>query len=300
MQKDLLAGGVEAEKVGEWCGVATVRCAGVLAQCQYERRSASHTRHVQNFTKRNPSAPPGFFGCEAAGLQWLSAAHGAACVRVVEHGETFLTLGHLQAASPTHASAHAFGRALARTHDAAAPAWGAPPDGWRGPGYFGPLGRPLAMSYAAHATWGRFYAGERLKPMLKAARTVLSADAASDIKRVIKLCRAGAFDDDDSPARLHGDLWNGNLMWTTAGVVLIDPAAHGGHRETDLAMLHLFGCPHLDAIVEGYEEVHPLSPGWTDRIPLHQLYPLLAHVVLFGVGYAHQTHEAARKVLTIA
>ena len=32
-------------------------------------------------------------------------------------------------------------------------------------------------------------------------------------------------------------------MWTAEGAVLIDPAAHGGHRETDLAMLALFGCP---------------------------------------------------------
>lgn len=255
---------------------------------------------MQIFTKRNPSAPPGFFACEAAGLHWLSASGGAPCARVVAHDETSLTVGYLQATGPTRDSAYAFGGALARTHDAAAPVWGAPPDGWRGPGYFGPLARPLTMSYAAHTTWGEFYADERLKPMLKAARTTLSADAVSDIKRVVKRCRAGVFDDGDSPARLHGDLWHGNLMWTADGVVLIDPAAHGGHRETDIAMLHLFGCPHLDAVVQGYQEVHPLTAGWTDRMALHQLYPLLAHVVLFGVGYAHQTQEAARKVLAMA
>jgi len=31
---------------------------------------------------------------------------------------------------------------------------------------------------------------------------------------VVARCRAGDFDDDDQPARLHGDLWSGNVIWT--------------------------------------------------------------------------------------
>ena len=87
-------------------------------------------------------------------------------------------------------------------------------------------------------------------------------------------------------------------MWTPKGVVLIDPAAHSGHRETDLAMLALFGCPHYEAVVDGYQEVRTLRPGWRNRAKLHQLFPLLAHVVLFGGGYAHQARQAARVALT--
>ncbi len=117
------------------------------------------------------------------------------------------------------------------------------------------------------------------------------------IGAVAARCRAGDFDDDDGPARLHGDLWSGNVMWTPDGVVLIDPAAHGGHHETDLAMLALFGCPHYDAVLAGYQQVRALKPGWRNRIGLHQLYPLLAHVVLFGGGYAGQTDAAARAAL---
>jgi fructosamine-3-kinase len=88
-------------------------------------------------------------------------------------------------------------------------------------------------------------------------------------------------------------------MWTAGGAVLIDPAAHGGHRETDLAMLALFGGPHLDTIIDGYQHHRPLRDGWRGRIGLHQLYPLLAHVVLFGGGYARRTHEAARSALAV-
>ena len=82
-------------------------------------------------------------------------------------------------------------------------------------------------------------------------------------------------------------------MWTPSGVVLIDPAAHGGHRETDLAMLALFGCPHLDDVIEGYQTQRRLRDGWRDRIGLHQLFALLAHVALFGSGYLGQTRAAA-------
>jgi fructosamine-3-kinase len=82
-------------------------------------------------------------------------------------------------------------------------------------------------------------------------------------------------------------------------VWLIDPAAHGGHRETDLAMLQLFGCPHLDRVLRGYLAEWPLADGWQRRIPLHQLYPLLVHVELFGRSYAHQAVTAARRALDL-
>ena len=88
-------------------------------------------------------------------------------------------------------------------------------------------------------------------------------------------------------------------MWTPDGVVLIDPAAHGGHRENDLAMLALFGCPHYDAVLDGYQRVRSLRSGWRKRIGLHQLFALLAHVVLFGGGHAQRTDACARAALAL-
>ncbi|MCW2967614.1 MAG: Fructosamine/Ketosamine-3-kinase, partial [Solirubrobacteraceae bacterium] len=93
----------------------------------------------------------------------------------------------------------------------------------------------------------------------------------------------------EPPARLHGDLWGGNVH----GRHLIDPAAYGGHREVDLAMLALFGWPG-DRFLAAYEEIAPLATGHEDRVALYQLLPLLVHAALFGGGYAASAERAAR------
>ena len=254
---------------------------------------------MADFVKSNNHAPPGFFELEARGLGWLAVDGGVPCARVIRYDERSLTLERLESVAPTREAARDFGERLAVTHNAGAESFGSGPTGWHGDGYFGPLSEPLPMSLSGHRTWGAFYAGERLRFMAASADRRLGADIRRLVDDVIARCLAGDFDDDDSPARIHGDLWSGNVMWTRDGVVLIDPAAHGGHRETDLAMLHLFGCPHLGEVMAGYETARPLRAGWRDRVGLHQLYPLLAHVALFGSGYVGQTRRAAESALAL-
>lgn len=141
------------------------------------------------FVKRSARAPQAFFACEAAGLQWLSTADGGVpCAKVLAHDDSSVTLERLETAVPTRAAAHEFGQRLARTHDAGADAFGAPPDGWGGPGYFGPLQQPLPMSYSAAHRWGGFYANERLAPMADLAAMRLVAPVRDAVDAVMARC----------------------------------------------------------------------------------------------------------------
>jgi fructosamine-3-kinase len=143
-------------------------------------------------------------------------------------------------------------------------------------------------------SWPEWYARDRVLPYVRAARDAGDLDAAE--VAVIEAAATRVAAPTEPPARLHGDLWSGNVLWAPDGAWLIDPAAHGGHRETDLAMLALFGCPHLDRVLAAYDEAAPLGDGWPSRVPTHQLFPLLVHVVLFGRSYAGQALAAARAV----
>lgn len=250
-----------------------------------------------DLVKTRDDAPPGFFAAEAAGLAWLAAAGGVRTAAVREVGDRRIVLERIRDARPSAASARAFGGDLARTHAAGADAFGAPPEGHDGPLFIG----RRRMASAAETAWGRFYARDRVLPFLEVAVRAgnISTDGAAEVRAACERIASGDLDDDGPPARLHGDLWNGNVLWSPDGVVLIDPAAHGGHRETDLAMLDLFGCPYLDEVLAGYDAEAPLQSGWRDRVPMHQLHPLAVHAAGHGPSYGRALHEAAEATLAL-
>lgn len=246
------------------------------------------------FTKTRPIAPDAY-PAEAAGLIWLARAGRAAAriVTVIEATADRLVLERLVPTAATRRTATEFGTALAATHAAGADAFGAPPDNWNGDGYIG--SQPLQLRPADH--WGTFYAEQRMLPYADAAVRSgnLSPRGRTLVDRVADRLRDGEFDDDRPPGRIHGDLWAGNVVFTAAGVVLIDPAAHGGHGLTDLAMLHLFGAPELRAISDAYADAAALPAGWPQLIGLHQLHPLLVHAVTHGPGYGAEAQTVAAR-----
>ncbi|MBT0770656.1 fructosamine kinase family protein [Kineosporia sp. J2-2] len=257
------------------------------------------------FTKRDPHAAEGFYRTEAAGLRWLGAATadgGLPVAEVLEVTATSITLPRYPTAAPTPEQAREFGRRLALTHRAGAAHHGAPPPGL-GDGFIATLPLPHLAESPSH--WGDFYAGCRVEPFARAAADDggLSRTGLDVVLRLCERLHHGdpALTGPEVPAaRLHGDLWSGNVLWTTHGPLLIDPAAHGGHPETDLAMLALFGLPHLDLVLDAYTGTAPLPDGWADRAPLHQLHPLLVHAVLFGPSYGEQAVRAAEAAGALA
>lgn len=239
------------------------------------------------FVKRRSDAPPGFFAAEAAGLRWLAQARAVPIPEVLAVGEHSITLDEVPSGRATREGAERFGRQLADLHAAGAQRFGAP---W--PGFIG----PLPMDNREAGDWPTFYAERRVLPFLQAAVEAGAVDrpGAARIERALDVL-PGLPGFDEPPARLHGDLWSGNVLWDPGGRAwLVDPAAHGGHRETDLAMLALFGAPLLDRVLAAYDEHRPLATGWQARVGLHQLHPLLVHAVLFGGDYGRRAVEAAR------
>jgi fructosamine-3-kinase len=246
------------------------------------------------FVKTRTGARPGEYATEAAGLRWLGAVEGGLAVpEVLAAEDAFLALSWIDEGRLDAAGEEELGRGLARVHAAGAPAFGAPPPGAPDGGLrLGAVELPAATA----ADWPAFYAEHRLAPLVRAAqdRGALPSGGAAVIEAVIERLPelAGA---PEPPARLHGDLWSGNVLAGRDGRPrLIDPAAYGGHREIDLAMLQLFGAPSPRTLA-AYAEVHPLAPGHEERVPLWQLLPLLVHAVLFGGGYGASAVRAAQR-----
>ncbi|MDR1852605.1 MAG: fructosamine kinase family protein [Propionibacteriaceae bacterium] len=258
------------------------------------------TSGEQTYVKRRANASPGFFDAEAAGLEWLRVPGGVSIVDVLAHDQSSITLAFVDTVAPTRRAAEEFGAALARTHDAGAKFFGAGPYD---------LGKPLRvgnadlpMPSAPPDSWGDFYADYRISPYVRKGRALGEFDN-SDLEvfeRLTSALKEGRWNDGAPPARLHGDLWAGNVLYDARGAVLIDPLAHGGHRITDLAMLDLFGIDYEETIFAAYErESSWLPDGWRRLIPLHQVHPLLVHTMLFGGGYAGAAVRAAQRALRV-
>ncbi|GAA1794249.1 fructosamine kinase family protein [Actinomadura chokoriensis] len=268
-------------------GVASVRDLGSSHAWTLHRASLADGREV--FVKA-AADQAGVFAAEAAGLRWLGEAGPAAPVPdVLAADDRMLVLPWLPSSAPTAEAAERLGRELAALHTGDRPdAYGAPWDG-----FIADL--PLDNTPDDRG-WPQWYAERRLEPFLRlGARHLSSGDV-----RLIERVMAGIEDlagPPEPPSRIHGDLWSGNVQWTDGRALLIDPAAHGGHRETDLAMMALFGTPHLETVLASYDEAAPLADGRRSRVPLHQLHPLLVHVALFGASYRASLVDAARAAL---
>jgi fructosamine-3-kinase len=238
------------------------------------------------FVKTRSGADIRAFEVEAAGLRWLAEAGALRIPEVIAVGgpPAFLAIERIEPGPPAPDHDERLGRGLAALHR-----FGAPSLGLHHDNLIGTQPQPNAPL----PDWPTFYGERRLLAM--ARRAGVDASLMRRLERLAARLPA-LCGPPEPPARLHGDLWAGNAIVDERGApVLVDPAVYGGHREVDLAMMRLFG-GFSRRTFDAYAEAWPLAPGWADRVPLHQLYPLLVHVAMFGGGYVGQLERALAAV----
>ena len=244
--------------------------------------------------KTHPRPTPGMFTTEAASLEWLrsSATVHVPEVLAVQEGAApgdpgptaLIVVSFVENTGWGVADEEMFGRQLAELHRSGAPC-------------FGRVDRRATTSRVLPneptESWTEFFAEQRLRPLVRLAygAEALELNVLRRIESIAdRLDRFAA--GNQPPSRLHGDLWAGNRLVDAAGRSwLIDPAAHGGHREFDLAMMRLFG-GFAETAFSAYREAWPLADGWEERVALHQLAPLMSHAIKFGGQYRQATAEA--------
>jgi len=143
--------------------------------------------------------------------------------------------------------------------------------------------------------WCSFYQERRLEPLVKTSFNQGWLDRL-DLLLFEKLyLELENLIPKEVPALLHGDLWQGNIICDKDSMpVLIDPAVYYGHREMDLAMLLMFGSISAQTM-DAYNSIYPIEKNWKSRTDIHQLYPLLVHLVLFGGSYLGDVKKTVRK-----
>ena len=244
------------------------------------------------FVKVYPDGLPGIARAEARGLAWLAEVDALRIPETLATGENWLALEWIEASRPAGDFDERLGAGLARLHAAGADRFGFDDDNW--------IGR-LPQTNSQSDDWAGFYGDCRLRPLrrLAAQNGTLPCELGIRLDRLIEELPEYT-GPKETPARLHGDLWSGNLMVDETGSpCLIDPAVYGGHREMDLAMMKLFGGFDRETF-RAYEAAFPLAPGADSRQALYQIYPLLVHVCLFGRSYLDQLARALEAALSAA
>ncbi len=272
------AGGVLARAVADALGQEVVGVAPVGGGSISVAGRVDLADGTSVFAKSAAGLAHGQLGVEAEGLRWLAEVDGVPVPAVVAARDDVLVLSWVPPGPRREATDERLGRALARLHGAAEPSFG-----WHRDGF---IGREPQRNTPPATDWPTFWVERRVLPLARraAARGALDPRGLGLAERLGAVLseRAGP---PERPVRVHGDLWSGNVHVDDGGRPwLVDPAPYAGHREADLAMLHLFGAPG-PACMAAYDEVLPLAEGWQERLTLWQLEPLLNHAVMFGGGY---------------
>ena len=251
-----------------------------------------YARETKYFLKVNDAKwYPGMFEKEAKGLEALAKSVGTLKIpQVIKCGlagqDQYLLLEWIEPGKPGKNSWERFGSAMATMHQRTQPYFG-----WEEDNYIG----SLQQYNTKYDSWSLFYSGCRIMPLVgRLFNTGIFSK--EDIAVAETFCKKiDRLFPQEPPALLHGDLWAGNFMMTSAGnTAIYDPAVYYGQREMDIGMTKLFG-GFDQRFYDAYNEIYPLEKNWLQRLPLAQLYPLLIHAVLFGGRYTGSAREIMKQ-----
>lgn len=180
------------------------------------------------------------------------------------------------------------GQTLARIHRLKADTFGFHMDS-----FFG----PLPQDNGPAQDWATFYGERRLRPHLRLAvdsgnlPPAVASQVQTVIARLPQLCGPPT-----TPALIHGDAQQNNFISTAQGTYVIDPAIYYGHPEIDLAYVDVFQpVPH--EVFEGYRELMPIDPGFSERRDLWRISGYLAAVAVEGSPYLQLLADSLRPYL---
>lgn len=255
-------------------GVARVEAVG--GGCIHQARRLFMDDGRSLFAKCGERAPDGMFESEAAGLAALAGRGALRVPAVLYAARQGIVLEDLGRGEPGAGYWSRLGEGLAALHREAMPRFGFDGDNWCG---------ATPQRNTPDADGHAFFARRRILPLARAAfeRGLLDRAALARLERVADGLPRWI---PSMPAALiHGDLWSGNVHCTAAGEpALVDPAAHWGWAEAELAMTVLFGGFPRE-FHDSYARAGDMAPDWRERAPLYNLYHLLNHLLMFGEGY---------------
>jgi fructosamine-3-kinase len=271
--------------LGNYCGaeINILRLSSIGGGC------INHAMKVETtsgnfFLKWNDAKKfPDMFEEEAKGLSLLKAVNTIGIPEIIGTGEaenySFIVLEFIESGRREKNFWLDFGAALAHLHKHSSGLFGLNHDNYIG---------SLPQSNLQKKNWTEFFIEERLEKQIAIAKNsgAINNSTVQQFNNLYK--RLPEIIPEEPPSLLHGDLWNGNFMTGADGKAwLIDPAVYYGHREMDLAMTKLFG-GFSEEFYESYNETFPLQKGFSGRADIHNLYPLMVHVNLFGGSYVQE------------
>lgn len=236
--------------------------------------------------KTNSKCPKHMFARESEGLYALALAGGLRIPEVYKYGDDWLLMEYISHTSPASNYWSTLGEGLAQIHLTVEDRFGFPEDNF--------IGSTIQLN-----SWTEdghvFFAEHRLRFQGDMARGkgLLHEEDGKLLDRIAY--RLTDFIPSQPASLIHGDLWSGNIISGPGGMpALVDPAAHFGWAEAELAMTSLFGQFDPEAYI-AYEMIRPLVPGYRDRIDIYNLYHLLNHLNIFGKTYLSRVQTILRK-----